>query len=333
MEVQGYAAYKAGGQLEKFTYTLEPPGYDEVLIEVKYCGICHSDLSMLDNDWGMTSYPFVPGHEVIGTVAEIGAGVTKVKSGDTVGLGWSSGSCMTCEQCMSGNHNLCAKSEGTVVGRYGGFADKVKAREAWTIPLPEGLDPAKAGPLYCGGITVFNPFVQLNVKPTDSVAIVGIGGLGHMAIMFAAKWGCEVTAFSTSSNKEAEVREMGAHHFVNTSEKGAVANLANQFDMILVTVNVMLPWAEYINALRPKGTLHFVGAAPEVSSGIFPLLTGQKSISASPLGSPFTTDLMLHFAKRHHINPITELYPLAEVNTAIEKLRNGKPKYRLVLEI
>jgi uncharacterized zinc-type alcohol dehydrogenase-like protein len=187
--------------------------------------------------------------------------------------------------------------------------------------------------LYCGGITVFNPFVQLNVKPTDSVAIVGIGGLGHMAIMFAAKWGCEVTAFSTSSNKEAEVREMGAHHFVNTSEKGAVAKLANQFDMILVTVNVMLPWAEYINALRPKGTLHFVGAAPEVSSGIFPLLTGQKSISASPLGSPFTTDLMLHFAKRHHINPITELYPLAEVNTAIEKLRNGKPKYRLVLEI
>jgi uncharacterized zinc-type alcohol dehydrogenase-like protein len=167
---------------------------EEVEIAVQTCGICHSDLSMLQNDWHMTKYPLVPGHEVTGKIVAVGEQVKKVRVGQTVGLGWNSASCMACEQCLGGNQNLCAKAEGTIVQRHGGFADRVRAHWAWAVPLPEGVDPAKAGPLFCGGITVFNPIVQFDVRPTDRVGVVGIGGLGHMAVKFLNAWGCEVVA-------------------------------------------------------------------------------------------------------------------------------------------
>ncbi|WP_036476772.1 NAD(P)-dependent alcohol dehydrogenase [Myxosarcina sp. GI1] len=332
MTIKAYAAYEPGGTLKPFEYDPGSLGRDRVEIDVEFCGICHSDLSMLDNKWGMTEYPFVPGHEVVGTIAAVGELVSEIKVGQRVGLGWFAGSCMHCEWCMSGNHNLCRTAEATIIGRHGGFANKVRAHWSWVFPLPEASDPATAGPMFCGGITVFNPVVQLNVKPTDRVGVIGIGGLGHLALRFLHAWGCDVTAFSTSPDKEEEARQLGANHFVNSRDPNALEKLANSFDLILSTVGVDLDWQLYIAALRPKGRLHLVGIASEVSSQVFPLIDGQKSISATPLGSPTTTVKMINFAARHGIEPITEMFPFDRVNEAMEKLRNGKPRYRLVLK-
>src|SRR5262245_31791959 len=175
MSVRAFAAQEPKGQLKAFEFEPGPLGDEQVEIAVSHCGMCHSDLSMLDNDWGMTRYPFVPGHEAVGTVSAVGARVTTARAGDRVGPGWPSRGFMTCRQCMRGDHNLCATAEATIVGRYGAFANKVRCHRAWAVPLPAALDPAKAGPLFCGGITVFNPFVQFDVKPTHRVGVVGIG--------------------------------------------------------------------------------------------------------------------------------------------------------------
>ena len=333
MTIKAYAAQQQGGELQPFEYDPGPLGREDVEISVEYCGICHSDLSMLDNEWGLTQYPFVPGHEAVGTIAAVGEGVTTLNIGQRVGLGWFSRSCTTCEWCMSGDPNLCLTAEGTIVSRHGAFANKVRAHHAWVVPLPEALDPAKAGPLFCGGITVFNPIVQFDVKPTDRVGVIGIGGLGHMAVRFLHAWGCDVTAFSTSPGKEAEARELGANHFVNSRDPEALKAVANSYDLILSTVNVALAWPTYMTALRPKGRLHFVGAVLEPASiPIFPLIDGQKALSGTALGSPVTIAKMLEFATRHGIEPVTETFPFEQVNEAIEKLRNGKPRYRLVLK-
>ena len=333
MTVHAYAALEAGQPFEAFEYELPELGPDEVDIRVEYCGICHSDMSMLDNAWGMTAYPFVGGHEVTGKVAAVGERVPNLKAGDSVGLGWFSESCMHCDSCMSGDHNLCVNEPGqTIIHRHGGFADRVRCHWGWATPLPAGIDPASAGPLFCGGVTVFNPIVQHDVSPTARVGVIGIGGLGHMALMFLNKWGCEVTAFSRGRNKEHEAREMGAHEFVATGEAGALDAVAGKFDLILNTTNAALPWDAYLNALAPKGVLHTVGAAEKVEAAVFPMIVGQKSLSSSPLGSPATTRKMLEFCARHQIQPVTETYKMSEINDAFEKLRNGSPRYRLVLE-
>lgn len=330
--IKAYAATEPGGKLEPFEYDPGPLQDEYVEIAVEYCGICHSDLSMLDNEWGISQYPFVPGHEVVGRVAAIGSAVKSVEIGQQVGLGWFAGSCMRCEWCLSGNHNLCPSGEQTIVGRHGGFADKVRAHEVWTIPLPDGIDAAKAGPLFCGGITVFNPIVQLGVKPTDRVGVIGIGGLGHMALQFLQAWGCDVTAFSSSPEKTDEAKEMGANQVVNSTDPEALKAIAGSLDVIISTVSADLDWGVYIEALRPKGRLHFVGVSPSpISTHVFPLIAGQKSISATPLGSPATTAIMLDFTRRHSIEPIIETYPFSKVNEAMDHLRNGKPRYRIVL--
>ena len=333
MTIKAYALQEPGGKLEPFEYDPGVLGKEEVEIDVEYCGICHSDLSMLENEWGITQYPFVPGHEVVGTIAAIGDAVNTLEVGQRVGLGWYANSCMHCEWCMTGDHNLCSDAEGTIVGRHGGFADKVRGHQNWIIPIPEDLDPAKAGPLFCGGITVFNPIVQLNIKPTDRVGVVGIGGLGHIALQFLKAWGCDVTAFSTSPDKEAEARELGASHFVNSRDPEALKQVANSLDSIISTVNADLDWDIYLAVLRPKGKLHLVGVIPSpLSAQVFPMIAGQKTISASPAGSPATIAQMLEFAARHNIEPITETFAFDEVNAAMEKLRSGKPRYRLVLK-
>jgi uncharacterized zinc-type alcohol dehydrogenase-like protein len=331
--IQAYAARSAGEPLELLDYDPGILREEEVEIQVEYCGICHSDLSMLNNDWGISQYPFVPGHEVVGTVAAIGDRVTMVRVGQRVGLGWFSHSCLHCEWCMTGNHNLCQTAEQTIVGRYGGFADKVRAHQEWVLPLPDSLDPSKVGPLFCGGITVFNPIVQFDIKPTDRVGVLGIGGLGHMALRFLHAWGCDVTAFSSNPDKETEARTLGADHFVNSRDSQAVAALASSFDMILSTANADLDWGLYINALRPKGRLHFVGVVPSaIQAYAFPLIVGQKSVSGSPLGSPATIARMLDFAARHGIEPMTETFAFTEVNAAIAHLKAGKARYRVVLK-
>ncbi len=331
--IHAYAATEPGGKIEPFEYELGDLKPDEVEIDVRYCGVCHSDLSMLQNDWGLTTYPFVPGHEVVGTISAVGDTVTHLKTGQTVGLGWYSRSCMTCDQCMSGHHNLCPNAVGTIVGRHGGFADKVRAQAAWVTPLPDALDGSKAGPLFCGGITVFGPIIENQVSPTARVGVVGIGGLGHMALKFLHAWGCEVTAFSSSPDKAEEARKLGAHQVINSRDPEAIKAAANSLDMVLVTVNVGLDWEAYISTLRPKGRLHFVGAAPSVSASVFSLLETQKTIGASPLSTPVNTHKMVEFATRHGILPITEHYKLSEVNDAMEHLKAGKARYRIVLEV
>lgn len=330
--IHAYAVTEKGGRLEPFEFNPGTIGDEQVEIAVSHCGICHSDLSMIDNEWGNSVFPLVAGHEAIGTIVEAGRSVKKVKVGQRVGLGWFSGSCMCCPQCMSGSHNLCTTVEQTVVGRHGAFADRVRSHWSWAIPLPDGLDAAKAGPLFCGGITVFNPIVQLGIKPTDRVGVIGIGGLGHMALQFLNKWGCDVTAFSSSDSKKQEALSLGAHHVVNSRDKSQLDAIAGSLDFILSTVNVPLDWSAYLTALAPKGKLHFVGAvlAP-ISVGVFSLIGGQKSISGSPLGSPATVAHMLDFAARHQIAPVTETFPFSKINEAIDHLRSGKARYRVVL--
>jgi alcohol/geraniol dehydrogenase (NADP+) len=332
MKIRSMAAMSAGGALERYEYEAGPLGAEHVEIAVESCGICHSDLSMLKNEWGLTSYPFVPGHEVSGKVVAVGSAVTSHKVGQRVGLGWYSGSCMTCRQCMGGDQNLCAGAQATMIGRPGGFASRVRSHWAWATPIPDGLDPLAVGPLFCGGITVFNPIVQFGVKPTDRVGVVGIGGLGHMALMFLNKWGCEVTAFTSSESKKAEALKLGAHRAVPTRDDAALSALKGQFDFILVTVNVALNWPLFYNALAPKGRLHVVGAVLEpIPSAAFQMIMSQLSLSASPLGSPVTTMKMLDFCGRHAIKPVTETFPMSKVNEALEHLESGKARYRIVL--
>ena len=331
MPIHAYAAHQANAELEPFEYEPGPLGPQQVEIDVSHCGICHSDLSMLDNAWQMTRYPFVPGHEIIGTVAAVGEQVSEITRGETVGLGWFAQSCMTCDCCLSGDHNLCANSEGTIVGRHGGFADKVRAHSAWVAPLSQGLAAASAGPLLCGGVTVFNPIIQNNIQATSRVGVVGIGGLGHLALQFLQAWGCEVTAFSTNADKEATAKACGAQHFFNTHDRQALTQVANTFDMILVTVNVPLDWDAYLAALRPRGILHLVGAGPKISAEIFSLIGGQKSISGSLVGSPTTIRAILAFAARHGIAPMVETLPMYRANEALAMLRAGKPRYRIIL--
>ncbi|GAB4177068.1 MAG: NAD(P)-dependent alcohol dehydrogenase [Geothermobacteraceae bacterium] len=330
--IKAYAAFEAGGELKPYEYDPGPLGRNDVEIDVESCGICHSDLSMLDNEWGMTAYPLVPGHEVVGTVSAVGADITRLKPGQKVGLGWHAGYCLTCPTCQSGDHNMCADAVGTIVGRHGGFADKVRAQAASVVRLPEGIDTAKAGPLFCGGITVFNPLVQFDIKPTAKTAVIGIGGLGHLALQFLNAWGCEVTAFTSSEAKKEEALAMGAHHTIDSRDPAALKAAAGQFDLIISTVNVRLDWNAYLNTLRPRGRLHFVGATLEpLDLGVFGLISGQRSVSGSPVGSPVNIARMLDFAARHHISPVTETFPMEQVNDALARLRSGQARYRIVL--
>lgn len=331
--IKAYAAFEQGGELKPFEYEPGPLGAHEVEIDVHYCGICHSDLSMLDNDWRATQYPFVPGHEVAGIVGAVGNHVTHLKVGDRVGLGWHSGYCNACNTCMAGDHNLCDERESTIVGRHGGFADKVRAQAASVVKIPDAIPLETAGPLFCGGITVFNPIVQLNVQPTARVGVIGIGGLGHLALQFLNKWGCEVTAFTSSEAKRTEALELGAHKTLDSRDKAALKGAANYFDFIISTVNVNLDWNGYIKTLRPKGRLHFVGAVLEpLQINLMPLLDGQRSISSSPVGSPAVIAQMLEFAARHNIQPLVEVFAMDDVNAAIKRLREGSPRYRVVLK-
>ncbi|CAD0187222.1 S-(hydroxymethyl)mycothiol dehydrogenase [Ruegeria sp. THAF57] len=332
--IQAYAVHEPGGEFQPFEYDPGPLAAGDVEIDVEYCGICHSDLSMANNEWGATAYPFVPGHEVAGHIAAVGAGVTGLKPGDRVGLGWQAAFCNECHECKSGDHNMCADVNGTLFGRHGGFADKVRAQAEAVVKLPEDLGADVAGPLFCGGVTVYNPLKQFDIKPTDRVGVIGIGGLGHMALQFLNAWGCEVTAFTSSEAKKQEALELGAHHTLDTHDSDALADAARSFDLILSTVNVPLDWAGYLNTLKPRGRLHLVGAVTEpINLSVFSLMGKQASISSSPVGSPATIAEMLDFAARHDIAPKVEMFDIKDVNAAMDRLANGSPRYRVVLKV
>ena len=309
-----------------------PLGDEEVEVAVEHCGICHSDVSVWNNEWGISQYPAVLGHEVIGRITAVGPSAKDRKVGQRVGVGWFSGSDMHCRQCMSGNHHLCPNAQATIVGHRGGFASHVRAHWAWVLPLPEKLNLADGGPLMCGGITVFNP-LAMYAKPTDRVGVVGIGGLGHMAVKFAAAYGCDVTAFTSSERKFDEAKGFGAHHVVSSKDSAAVKKLAGSLDLLISTVNVPLDWAAMIDALAPNGRLHNVGAVLEpIPVSAFSLIMGQRSVSGSPTGSPVAIATMLDFAARHNIAPQTEHFPMSQINEAFARLEAGKADYRIVLD-
>ncbi|WP_427450451.1 NADPH-dependent aldehyde reductase Ahr [Litorimonas sp. WD9-15] len=331
-DINAYAAREAGGKLEPYSYDPGPLGANDVEIDVVACGLCHSDLSMINNDWRASRYPIVPGHEAVGTIRAKGNAVTSLDIGQMVGVGWNAKSCQTCQPCLSGTQQRCNTGVTTIASR-GGFADRVRVQDIWAVPIPDGIDPVTAGPLFCGGITVFAPFVNFGLKPTDRVGVIGIGGLGHLAVQFANAWGCEVTAFTSSQDKMDELKTLGAHRVVNSRDRGALKAQRGYFDFLISTVNVTLDWPSYMATLRSNGQLITVGAAPEpMGVPAFSLISGGKSVGGSDTGAPHEVATMLEFCARHDIKPMVETFDMADVNDAIAHLKSGKARYRVVLK-
>jgi uncharacterized zinc-type alcohol dehydrogenase-like protein len=330
--VEAWVATAAKQKIVRQQIDLGPLSAEDVEVEVEHCGLCHSDLSVLNNDWGFSQYPAVLGHEVVGRIIAVGSAAKGLQVGQRVGIGWYAGSCMHCRQCMSGDQHLCPQAQATIVGHRGGFASHVRAHWAWTLPLPEKLNFAESGPLLCGGITVFNP-LAMYAKPTSRVGIVGIGGLGHMGVKFAAAYGCDVTAFTSSESKFDEALRFGANQVVSSRDSAGIKKLAQSFDLLIVTANVPLDWDSLIASLAPHGRMHVVGAVLEpIPVAVFALLVGQKCVSGSPTGSPVAIETMLDFAARHNITPQTEHFPMSRINEAFARLEAGKARYRIVLD-
>jgi uncharacterized zinc-type alcohol dehydrogenase-like protein len=330
--IHGFATHAAGAELLPFKYEAGDLKPTDIEIRISHCGVCHSDIHLIDNDWGISQYPFIPGHEIIGTVAKIGGDAVGFSIGDRVGVGWQADSCGYCEWCRKGLENLCAKSQATCVHRNGGYAEAVRVNARFAIPIPDSLDSENAAPLLCAGITVYNPLRNHAVNPTSRVGVIGIGGLGHIALQFARAFGADVTAFSTSADKEQEALTHGAHHFVNTRDSKGLKALAGYFDFILSTINADQDWSAYLHALRPTGTLVFLGVPPSpLTLPVLPLMAGQRKIAGSPIGSPWQLREMLDVAARHGVKAQTERFAFDKVNVALNKVRKNHVRYRAVL--
>jgi uncharacterized zinc-type alcohol dehydrogenase-like protein len=256
-----------------------------------------------------------------------------VKIGQRVGVGWNVSSCMRCPQCVKGNQHHCPNVQATIVNHHGGFAERVRAKWIWAIPIPEGLDVSATGPMLCGGITVFSPVLSLGILPTHRVGVIGIGGLGHMAVKFLSAWGCDVSAFTSSASKYDEAKGFGATHVVSSRDPESIKSIAGTLDFIISTVNVPLDWKGVLDSLAPFGRLHIVGAVTEpIPVQVFSLIMGEKGISSSPTGSRTQIDAMLDFSARHGIAPQAEHFPMSRVNDALAHLKAGRARYRIVLD-
>ncbi len=331
MSFHAHAAHSKKSALKPFVYEPAPLGPHDVEIRISHCGICHSDVHLVDGDWGMGSYPMVPGHEIVGTVTALGSEVRHLEAGARVGVGWQRGACLACDSCIAGDENLCAQNVATCVGNYGGFADRVRLDGRFAFPIPEGIASENAAPLLCGGATVYSPLRRW-VKPSMRVGVVGIGGLGHLGLQFAAAMGCEVTAISSTPDKETEARGFGAHHFLATREPKALRSAASSLDFILSTVFATPDWDALLGALRPNGVLCLVGATSEpLSVQAFTLLGLQKTVTGSAIGGRPAIREMLAFAARHGVAAKTQVRPLAEADAALGDVRKGRARYRIVL--
>jgi uncharacterized zinc-type alcohol dehydrogenase-like protein len=334
MMIHAHAASSAKGRLQPFEYDAGPIGPRQVDVRVTHCGICHTDAAVVDNDFGVSRYPLVPGHEAVGVVAAVGAEVERLEVGQRVGVGPMCGSCMKCEWCEGGLQHLCPNVELTIFGGHqGAFATHVRVSDwRFAFPLPDEIKSEHAAPLMCAGATVFTPILQYGVRPTDRVAVVGVGGLGHLAVQYLAKWGCDVTAVSSSRDKEDQARMLGARRFIATRGTDELRKAARSFDFIFCTVSGGLPWDEYVAALRPRGKLCIIGIPDKpVTFGAFGLINGEKSIVGGQTGSVGDTTEMLAFTARHGIKPIIETFAMAEADRALEHTRSGKARFRAVL--
>lgn len=330
--IQGLAVHAAGAEVLPFKYDPGDLRPQDVEVQITHCGVCHSDISLIDNDWGISHYPFIPGHEIVGTVIQAGKAVSHLAAGDRVGIGWQADSCGFCEWCRHGEENLCAQAQPTCVGRHGGYADAMRVNARFAMKLPEALDSETAAPLLCAGITVYSPMRSAGINPGSRVGVIGIGGLGHLALQFARAFGAEVTAFSTSPAKEEEALRLGAHRFVHSRDNKALKAAEGSQDLILSTINAQQEWGAYVAALRPHGTMCLVGVPPgPVAVPGFPLIAGARCLCGSNIGSPVRIAEMLDVAARHQVAAKTERFRMADANQALDRVRKNHIRYRAVL--
>ena len=342
-KIPAFAAPSPKAPLAPHTIERREPGPHDVLIDILYCGVCHSDIHQVRDEWGGSIFPMVPGHEIVGRVKQVGAHVTKFKPGDMAGVGCMVNSCRDCDPCRRDLEQFCLKGaaftyNGTEMDRktptYGGYSTQVVVDERFTLEVPDGLDPAGVAPLLCAGITTYSPLRQWNCKPGDKVGVVGLGGLGHMAVKLAASMGAEVTMLSTSRRKEEDARRLGAKGFALTSDEETFKKLAGAFDLIINTISAPHDYNQYLGMLKVQGTMVLVGVPPEaVPVHAFSLISGNRRLAGSLIGGIKQTQEMLDYCGEHKIVSDVEVIPIQKINEAYERVIKGDVRYRFVIDI
>ena len=344
LKVLGFAAQSASDALAPFTFERRDLRSDDVEIEILYCGVCHCDLHMARNDWGWSFCPLVPGHEIIGRVVGVGADVTRFKTGDHVGVGCMVDSCQHCAPCEQGLEQYCEQGHTLTYGSvdrvdglptYGGYSEKIVATERFIVKVPNGLDLAGAAPLLCAGITTWSPLRHWQVGPGSKVAVIGLGGLGHMGIKLAKALGAEVTLFTRSPGKEADARRLGAEHIVVSIDQTQMVATKGHFDLIIDTVPYQHDVNPYLSTLKLNGTLVLVGLVGDLNPTLstVPLILGRKSVAGSVIGGIAETQEMLDFCGRHGITSDIEIIDIQNINAAYERMLKSDVKYRFVIDM
>jgi alcohol dehydrogenase (NADP+) len=343
MKTAAYAAPAAGKPLVPFAIDRREPGPLDVEIDVLFCGVCHSDIHQARDEWTGATFPMVPGHEIVGRVRRVGGSVTRFKAGDIAGVGCMVDSCRVCEPCKHDTEQFCDATaaytyNGTEMDRvtptFGGYSKRVVVAERFVLKIPAGLDPAAAAPLLCAGITTYSPLAQWKCKKGDRVGVVGLGGLGHMAVKLAAAMGAEVTVFSTSRAKEADARRLGAHAFAETRDPAIFATLAKRFDLVLDTASAQHDYNLYLGLLRPHGVMVVVGVPPQPAPvNAFALIGGNRRLAGSLIGGIKETQEMLDFCAAHKIVSDIEIIPIQQINEAYERMIRGDVRYRFVIDL
>ncbi len=341
-QASGYAAQAAKAPLVPFSFERRETGEHDVAIAIKYCGICHSDIHQARDEWGGSIFPMVPGHEIAGIVTAVGDKVTKFKVGDAVGVGCFVDSCRQCAQCVEGDDNYCLVGmNATYNGRekdgsptYGGYSDKIVVDENYVLSIPGNLPLDAAAPLLCAGITLYSPLKHWNAGPGKKVAIVGLGGLGHMGVKLSHALGAHTTVLSHSMKKAGDAKRLGADEFYAMSDPESVKNLAGTFDLIISTVGVAMDFGPYLHLLKKDGSLVLVGAPEENSNfNAFGVIAGRKSIAGSMIGSIQETQEMLNFCGEKNIVSDIEITPIQKVNEAYERMMQSDVRYRFVIDL
>ncbi|MFJ4939674.1 NAD(P)-dependent alcohol dehydrogenase [Streptomyces pseudovenezuelae] len=339
--VAAYAAPAAKAPLERTTIERRAVREHDVLIDIKFAGICHSDIHQAREGWGEAIFPMVPGHEIAGIVSEVGSGVTRYKVGDRVGVGCMVDSCGECENCKAGIEQHCVKGNVPTyngIGKdgeptYGGYSEKVVVDENYVVRIPEGLSLDEAAPLLCAGITTYSPLTKWGAGPGKKVAVIGLGGLGHMGVKIAHALGAEVTVLSQSLRKKDDGLKLGADHYYATSDANTFKELASSFDLILSTVSAPLDFGAYLSLLKTGGALVNVGAPEEpIALNLFSLIGGNKTLAGSMIGGIAETQEMLDFCAEHGIGAEIELIAASEINEAYERVVNSDVRYRFVID-
>lgn len=339
---KGYAAATASAPLTPFTFDRREPRDDDVVIAIKHCGVCHSDIHMVDNGWGQSVYPIVPGHEITGVVTAVGSKVSRFKEGDRVGVGCFVDSCTTCaardldrEQYMPGLVLTYSGFEpGSDVPTYGGYSDHMVVKEGYVLSIPDTLPLDAAAPLLCAGITLYSPLRHWNAGPGKSVAIVGLGGLGHMGVKLAHALGAEVTVLSQTLSKQADGLAMGADHYYATNDPATFETLAGTLDLIICTVSAALDWGAYLNLLKVDGAMVLVGAPEEPATlNAFALIPGRRTLAGSMIGSIKETQEMLDFCGQHGIVADIETIAIDQINEAYARMQKSDVRYRFVIDM